>query len=114
MKFNIIFANFYNNSGEGERIEREVEGDLDTVKTYVKLTAGDNFSWGAVSRLDELSPGDVDKWMIQKNRTTRELSLTPFSFYRVDTEININAMRAVFNDRIQLKVLHKKLGGGKI
>lgn len=110
MKFNVIF------STDNDRFERAVEGDLDTVKTYIKLTAGDNFKWGAVIRLNELSPGDVSRWLIQKNRTTGDISLNAFSFFSVDPEININAMISSFNhkDDSNIKELHKVLGGGVI
>jgi len=70
----------------------EMEGDLETVKTYLKLSIRKNFKWGAIQRLDKLVPGDVDRWMIHQNQTTDELSLVIFSFFNVDPIMNINGV----------------------
>lgn len=90
----------------------EMEGDLDSVKTYLKLAAGDNFNWGAVSVMDKVTTGEVDRWMVQKDRTTGQLALHAFSFYDVEHEININALHAIFDPDINSQPMNKLLGGG--
>lgn len=91
-----------------------IEGDLDAVKTYLKLVVSDNFNWGAVERKGELEPGDVHRWLVEKNHTTGDMTLTVFSFYKVDPEININAAFAAVNpESNKTEALSKVLGGGK-
>jgi len=107
MKFNIIF------STKKDQFNRDVEGDLDAAKSYIKLAAGDDYAWGAIQRIDDdLVPGDVERWIVQKNRTTKQLLVSPFSFFEVDPEININAMRAAFEQYPQMQEMNKLLGGG--
>lgn len=91
----------------------EMEGELDAVKTYLKLAIGDNFNWGVVTILDEVVTGEVDRWMIRKNRTTKELTLHAFSFFDVDPEININALHAIWDPGRNSEPMNKALGGGK-
>lgn len=106
MKFNIIF------SAKEDRFTRQIDGDLDTVKTYVKLTAGDKFTWGAIIRTDNLIPGDVEHWIIKKDYRNGGLLVSPFSFYKVHPEININAMRAALEQYPEMQEMNKLLGGG--
>ena len=74
----------------------------------------ENFNWGAVERKGELEDGDVNRWLVQRNRTTGELMMTVFSFFGVDPEINLNALRAAWNpERHETEALSKRLGGGK-
>ncbi len=107
MKFNIIF------STKEDRFERELEGDLDMVKTFVKLQVGNKFTWGAVQQIDELEQGCVERWFMRKNVTTSELELHAFSFYQVDPIININAMQSAFEYHPGMNEISKLLGGGK-
>jgi len=107
MKFKLIF------STKEKRFDREIEGDLDAAKTYIKLAAGDDYAWGAIQRIDDgLVPGDVERWLVQKNRTTKQLLVSPFSFFELGPEININAMRAAFEQYPQMQEMNKLLGGG--
>jgi hypothetical protein len=92
----------------------DIDGDLDAVKTYLKLVVSDNFNWGAVERKDELQAGDVNRWLIRKDRGTDELTMTVFSFFGVDPEINVNALLAAGDpERINTDTLSQYLGGGK-
>ncbi len=98
-------------AGDGDPSKTfEMEGDLAAIKTYIKLVNSDNFNWGAIQRLDNLQPGDVDRWLIQKNRATGELLMSAFSFFAVDTEINVNAMRAAVGIDHKNTALNKALG----
>ena len=90
----------------------EMEGELDSVKTYLKLAAGDNFNWGAITIMDKVAIGEVNRWMVQKNRRTGQLALHAFSFFDVDHEININALHAIF-DKSGGTAMNNVLGGGK-
>ena len=93
-----------------------IEGDLATVKTYLKLSVDEKtFNWGAVERMGELEPGDVHRWLIQRNfRDGGGLYMSVFAFHDVDVEININAaLQARDPDRNGCKELNNLLGGGK-
>ena len=96
----------------------EMEGELAAVKTYLKLSIGNDFHWASVVRIDdELGAGDVNRWVVQSNRTTGDLRLLAFSFFEVDPVINTNGYN--FKMAIQLEecsgaeALNKVLGGGK-
>ena len=93
-----------------------IEGDLDTVKTYLKLGVDEKtFNWGSIERKDELVPGDVNRWLVQRNyRDGSGLYMSVFSFFDVDPEININAAVQAHNpDRTSSGALNKLMGGGK-
>jgi len=91
----------------------DIEGDLDAVKTYLKLVVSDNFNWGAVERKGELETGDIERWFVKRNTTTGELHLRVFSFFNVDPEINVNAMHHAMDSELNHPALDKALGGGK-
>jgi hypothetical protein len=117
MKFEIIMSYYATEETKAAKVADprktfEMEGDLDAVKTYLKLAASKDFNWGAITRTDELEPGDVNRWMIKKNRTTGDLWMEVFSFFAVDPLININAMRAIFDPDRNMTPLNKALGGG--
>lgn len=116
MKFEIIMANEADKRGKVGAFDRtifEMEGDLDSVKTYIKLAAGKNFKWGSVTILDKVATGEVNRWMVQKNRATGQMALHTLSFHDVDHEININALYAIYDDDVDSQPMNKELGGGK-
>ena len=109
-----------------ERNIIEMDGELDAVKTYLKLRIkAENFKWGVVERTDDMLPGDVSRWAIKRTSTYNRdsdsydfgLTLNVFSLNEVDPIINVNAMMAAFTDRQStyetFKPINKLLGGGK-
>lgn len=114
MKFKMTIVH-----GKGEDATKqivEIDGDLDAVKTYLKLVISiKEFNWGAVERADEsnLVAGDVNRWLIRKNWTIDTLELSVFSFHDVDPLINVNAYIGSFEPKPGMKAVNKLLGGGK-
>ena len=108
MKLRVITCN------HGEmQVRQEMDGDLDKVKTYLKLLETDKFKFGAIERLDEMEPGDVSRWMIRRNHTTGELYMSVFSFHDVDPMINVNTYMSIYEDSAGRKKIDSLLGGGK-
>lgn len=82
----------------------EFEGDLDGLKTYLKLKIDlANFSWCSVKRTDKLSRGDVEYWIVEKKYG--ELVMNVFAFYDIDPEINLNAMRRLRHNHSKFEQL---------
>ena len=99
----------------------EMEGTLDSAKTYIKLINDKEFRFAAIEKLDNLAPGDVNRWIVNKNRTTGEVFLKPFSFFDQFNDpadnalLNLNAMSNAINpeSRVKISLLDAMLGGGE-
>jgi len=119
MKFKITISNEGTLDADGvkkypPRIIMDFDGELDAVKTYLKLSVDvDKFKWGAVERTDEVEAGDVNRWIIHKNHTTGQLEMNVFSFHDVDASININAYMESYKPGRDMQAVNEMLGGGK-
>ena len=112
MKFKLIIV-----TNKTDRKEIEMEGDLNIVKTYLKLLATNTFTWGAIERIDELKPGDVSHWIIQHNYRDNCLEIDPFTVYGtgIESTVNVNLFTSAFNRNKpgkDLGVVRDLLGGG--
>jgi len=78
----------------------EMGGDLDAVKTFLKLKVDlKKFNWASIKRVDEdLARGDVEYWSVRQDMHG-ELHVHAFAFYDVDAQININAMRRALGEQ---------------
>jgi len=107
MNFKIIFSTKTNG-----RTEFNMEGTTAEVKTFIKLKATNDFDFAAVENLDPMVEGDVERWLIQRNRFG-ELDMKVFSFYETDPNVNINAAWCAKDMRAETGAVDKLLGGGK-
>jgi len=112
MKFSILmsFETTAASGGEPRRLI-DIEGDLSSVKTYIRLANSQDFKWGAVTRIDSgLKSGDVDRWLIKKYTPATTLRLHIFSYHNAISESIGDAIMTCYDTQIGTWKAKKLLG----